>query len=94
VDECRDILLHCNILCSQLSFTANIGMKKNTLMPTFHQTKTNRTETHQTEPGSPGFVISSSRLHRHQLGFRTPIAAHRSCCYISALRELARETQR
>jgi hypothetical protein len=27
VDECKDILLHCNILCSQLSFTAN--MKKN-----------------------------------------------------------------
>jgi hypothetical protein len=26
VDECRNILLHCNILCSQLSFTAN--MKK------------------------------------------------------------------
>jgi hypothetical protein len=23
VDECRDILLHCNVLCSQLSFTAN-----------------------------------------------------------------------
>jgi hypothetical protein len=29
VDECNDILLHCNILCSQLSFTAN--MKKKTL---------------------------------------------------------------
>jgi hypothetical protein len=27
VDECRYILLHCNILYSQLSFTAN--MKKN-----------------------------------------------------------------
>jgi hypothetical protein len=23
VDKCRDILLHCNILCSQLSSTAN-----------------------------------------------------------------------
>jgi hypothetical protein len=30
VDECRDILLHCNILCSQLSFTAN--MKNKTLV--------------------------------------------------------------
>jgi hypothetical protein len=31
VDECRNILLHCNILCSQLSFTTN--MKKRTLPP-------------------------------------------------------------
>jgi hypothetical protein len=23
VDDCRDILLHCSILCSQLGFTAN-----------------------------------------------------------------------
>jgi hypothetical protein len=28
MDECRNILLHCNILCSQPSFTAN--MKKKT----------------------------------------------------------------
>jgi hypothetical protein len=28
VDECNDILLHCNILCSQLSFTANMKKKK------------------------------------------------------------------
>jgi hypothetical protein len=27
VDECRNILLHCNILCSQLSFTANMKKK-------------------------------------------------------------------
>ena len=27
VDECRDILLHCNILYSQLRFTANIYKK-------------------------------------------------------------------
>jgi hypothetical protein len=32
VDECRDILLHCNVVCSQLSFTAN--MKKKTLIHT------------------------------------------------------------
>jgi hypothetical protein len=30
VDECRNILLHYNILCSQLSFTTN--MKKRTLL--------------------------------------------------------------
>jgi hypothetical protein len=30
VDECRYILLHCNILFSQLSFTAN--MKKKTMV--------------------------------------------------------------
>jgi hypothetical protein len=28
VDECRNILLHCNILCSQLSFTANMKKEK------------------------------------------------------------------
>jgi hypothetical protein len=33
VDECRDILLHCNILCSQLSFITN--MKKKTLIQTY-----------------------------------------------------------
>jgi hypothetical protein len=27
VDECKDILLHCKILCSQLSFTANMKKK-------------------------------------------------------------------
>jgi hypothetical protein len=27
VDECSDILLHCNILCSQLSFTTNMEKK-------------------------------------------------------------------
>jgi hypothetical protein len=27
VDECRDILLHYNILCSQLSFTTNMKKK-------------------------------------------------------------------
>jgi hypothetical protein len=32
VDECRNILLHYNILCSQLSFTTN--MKKRTLLYT------------------------------------------------------------
>jgi hypothetical protein len=30
MDECRNILLHYNILCSQLSFTAN--MNKRTLL--------------------------------------------------------------
>jgi hypothetical protein len=27
VDECRNIVLHCNILCSQPSFTANMKKK-------------------------------------------------------------------
>jgi hypothetical protein len=33
MDECRNILLHCNILYSQLSFTAN--MKTKTLVTSF-----------------------------------------------------------
>jgi hypothetical protein len=39
VDEYRDILLHCNILCSQLSFTAN--MEKKSLVRTTGFTKKN-----------------------------------------------------
>jgi hypothetical protein len=39
VDECKDILLHCNILCSQLSFTANMK-KKN---PDWHLLNTKMT---------------------------------------------------
>jgi hypothetical protein len=35
VDECRYILLHCSILCSQLSFIVN--MKKKTLVDLEHR---------------------------------------------------------